>query len=83
MVRIVGIDLPKVKLIEYSLKTIYVIGLTASKTILEYENINKNAREKNALSVRWVHRRRTLILRSFLRIVATNIARLVCADIQH
>ena len=44
MVRIVGIDLPKVKRIEYALMSIYGIGLTASQTILEYANIDKNKR---------------------------------------
>ena len=47
MVRIVGIDLPKVKRIEYALMSIYGIGLTASQTILEYANIDKN---KNLLN---------------------------------
>ena len=44
MVRIVGIDLPKVKRIEYALMSIYGIGLTASQTILEYANIDRNKR---------------------------------------
>ena len=44
MVRIVGIDLPKVKRIEYALMSIYGIGLTASQTVLEYANIDKNKR---------------------------------------
>jgi small subunit ribosomal protein S13 len=44
MVRIVGIDLPKLKRIEYALMSIYGIGLTSSQFILEAANIDPNTR---------------------------------------
>ena len=44
MVRIVGIDLPKAKRIEFALTSIYGVGLTSSRSILEYANIDANKR---------------------------------------
>ena len=44
MVRIVGIDLPKLKRIEYALMSIYGIGLTSSQSILKSANIDPNKR---------------------------------------
>jgi len=44
MVRIVGIDLPKRKRIEYALMSIYGVGLTSSQLILKYANIDANKR---------------------------------------
>jgi small subunit ribosomal protein S13 len=42
MVRIAGVDLPSQKKILYSLTSIYGIGLSQSKKILETANINKD-----------------------------------------
>ena len=44
MVRIVGIDLPKQKRIEYALMSIYGIGLTSSQSILSLAKIDRSKR---------------------------------------
>jgi small subunit ribosomal protein S13 len=44
MVRIVGIDLPKLKRIEYALMSVYGIGLTSSQSILKYAKNDPNKR---------------------------------------
>lgn len=44
MVRISGIDLPKSKKIEYSLTSVYGIGLTSSRSILTKANVDPNKR---------------------------------------
>lgn len=47
MVRIAGVDLPNSKRIEYSLTTIYGIGLTSSRAILLSAQIDPNKRMKD------------------------------------
>nr|YP_010152916.1 ribosomal protein S13 [Olisthodiscus luteus]QQW50577.1 ribosomal protein S13 [Olisthodiscus luteus] len=47
MVRLVGVDLPNDKRIEYALTSIYGIGLTTSREILDKANIDPNLRTKN------------------------------------
>ena len=44
MVRLIGIDLPRNKRIEYALTYIHGIGLTSAKTIAERANISSNTR---------------------------------------
>ena len=44
MVRLIGIDLPRNKRIEYALTYIHGIGLTSAKTIVERANISSNTR---------------------------------------
>jgi small subunit ribosomal protein S13 len=44
MVRLVGVDLPKNKRIEYALTYIHGIGLTSAKKIIEIANINAEKR---------------------------------------
>ena len=44
MVRLIGIDLPRNKRIEYALTYIHGIGLTSAKTIVERANISSNRR---------------------------------------
>ena len=44
MVRLVGVDLPKNKRIEYALTYIHGIGLTSAKKIIEIANINADKR---------------------------------------
>lgn len=44
MVRLIGIDLPRNKRIEYALTYIHGIGLTSAKTIIERANISSNTR---------------------------------------
>lgn len=44
MVRLVGVDLPKNKRIEYALTYIHGIGLTSAKRIIETANINAEKR---------------------------------------
>jgi|TARA_B110000908_G_C9880705_1_gene282461 small subunit ribosomal protein S13 len=44
VVRLIGIDLPRNKRIEYALTYIHGIGLTSAKTIIERANISSNTR---------------------------------------
>ena len=44
MVRLIGIDLPRNKRIEYALTYIHGIGLTSAKKIIERANISSNTR---------------------------------------
>jgi small subunit ribosomal protein S13 len=44
MVRLVGVDLPKDKKIEYALTYIHGIGLTSAKKIIEIANVNAEKR---------------------------------------
>jgi len=44
VVRLIGIDLPRNKRIEYALTYIHGIGLTSAKTIVERANISSNRR---------------------------------------
>ena len=44
MVRLVGVDLPKNKRIEYALTYIHGIGLTSAKKIIQIANINAEKR---------------------------------------
>jgi small subunit ribosomal protein S13 len=47
MIRLLGVDLPKNKKIEYALTSIYGIGLKKSRQILLDLNINLNSRAEN------------------------------------
>lgn len=47
MARILGVDLPKDKRIEYALTYIYGIGLTRSKEILKKANVKEGVRSKD------------------------------------
>ena len=81
MVRIVGIDLPKVKRIEYALTSIYGIGLTSSRSILEYANIDGNKRvneleETDVIALREVIEKHFKTEEDLRRIVKQNILRL-------
>ena len=44
MVRLLGIDLPKNKRIEYALTNIHGIGLTSAKKVVQLANINSETR---------------------------------------
>jgi len=50
MVRLLGVDLPENKKIEYALTSLYGIGLTRAKKIVLNSNINPNSRT-NTLTV--------------------------------
>jgi small subunit ribosomal protein S13 len=50
MIRLLGVDLPNNKKIEYALTFLYGIGLTRAKKIVLNSNINPNLRT-NALSI--------------------------------
>jgi len=81
MVRIVGIDLPKVKRIEYALMAIYGIGLTSSKFILEHANIDPNKRvheleDSDVIALREVIDKHFKTEEDLRRIVKQNILRL-------
>ena len=57
MARIAGVDLPRNKKVEYALPSIFGIGLTASKAILEAVKIDPNIRvhelsEEQVLAIR-------------------------------
>ncbi|NCU33128.1 MAG: 30S ribosomal protein S13 [Candidatus Moranbacteria bacterium] len=47
MARILGIDLPRTKRVEYGLTYIFGIGLTRSRSILEAVKINPDKRVKD------------------------------------
>lgn len=47
MIRLIGIDLPRNKRIEYALTYIHGIGLTSAKTIVERANISPTTRTDN------------------------------------
>jgi|TARA_X000000950_G_scaffold58311_1_gene70532 small subunit ribosomal protein S13 len=81
MVRIVGIDLPKVKRIEYALTSIYGIGLTSSRSILEYANIDTNKRvheleDSDVIALREVIEKHFKTEEDLRRVVKQNILRL-------
>ena len=81
MARIAGVDLPREKRVEISLRYIYGIGPTASRDILEKLKINPDTRVKN-LSDDEVARLRTLIDKEYKvegdlrREISMNIKRL-------
>ena len=47
MVRIAGIDLPRMKRVEYSLTKIYGIGVVSARNILQKANVDLNIRTNN------------------------------------
>ena len=81
MVRIVGIELPKMKRVEYALTSIYGIGLTSSRSILEYANIDGNKRvneleDTDVIALREVIEKHFKTEEDLRRIVKQNILRL-------
>ena len=80
MVRIVGIDLPKAKRIEFALTSIYGVGLTSSRSILEYANIDANKRvheleDSDVIALREVIEKHFKTEEDLRRIVKQNILR--------
>ena len=81
MVRIVGIELPKQKRIEYALTSIYGIGLTSSKSILTQANINSNKRvneleDNDVIALREVIEKHFKTEEDLRRVLKQNILRL-------
>ena len=81
MVRIVGIDLPKQKRIEYALMSIYGIGLTSSQSILSLAKIDLSKRvheleDSDVISLREVIEEHFKTEEDLRRIVKQNILRL-------
>ena len=81
MVRIVGIDLPKQKRIEYALMSIYGIGLTSSQSILSLAKIDRSKRvheleDSDVISLREVIEEHFKTEEDLRRIVKQNILRL-------
>nr|QYB18997.1 ribosomal protein S13 [Climaconeis cf. scalaris]QYB19156.1 ribosomal protein S13 [Climaconeis cf. scalaris] len=60
MVRLVGVDLPRNKKIEYALTYIHGIGLTWSKKLVKLSNINPEKRVHNLTTEETVALRQTL-----------------------
>jgi small subunit ribosomal protein S13 len=81
VVRIVGIELPKQKRIEYALTSIYGIGLTSSKSILTQANINSNKRvneleDNDVIALREVIEKHFKTEEDLRRVLKQNILRL-------
>ena len=81
MVRIVGIDLPKSKRIEYALMSIYGIGLASSQSILNYANVDPNKRvheleDSDVIALREVIEKHFKTEEDLRRVVKQNILRL-------
>ena len=81
MVRIVGIDLPKLKRIEYALMSIYGIGLTSSQFILDAAKIDPNTRvnelkDSEIIALREVIEKNFKTEEDLRRVVKQNILRL-------
>ena len=82
MARIAGVDIPREKRVEISLRYIYGIGLTTSRKVLERTRISPDTRVKD-LSEEQVNRLREVIDREFKvegdlrREVDGNIRRLI------
>ena len=82
MARLVGVDLPREKRIEYALTYIYGIGLNNSRIILKKTNINPDIRTKD-LTKEQVGNLRNIIEQNFQvegdlkRQVSLNIKRLI------
>lgn len=47
MIRLVGVDLPKSKKIEYALTYVHGIGLSTAKEIVKSANVNPDIRTKD------------------------------------
>jgi small subunit ribosomal protein S13 len=60
MVRLVGVDLPKNKRIEYALTYIHGIGLTSARKIIEIANINPEKRTNDLTTEETVALRQAL-----------------------
>nr|QYB19221.1 ribosomal protein S13 [Climaconeis cf. scalaris]QYB19355.1 ribosomal protein S13 [Climaconeis cf. scalaris] len=60
MVRLVGVDLPRNKKIEYALTYIHGIGLTWSKKLVKLSNINPEKRVNNLTTEETIALRQTL-----------------------
>ena len=81
MVRIVGIDLPKQKRIEYALMSIYGIGLTSSQSILSLAKIDRSKRvheleDSDVIALREVIEKSFTTEEDLRRVVKQNILRL-------
>lgn len=60
MVRLVGVDLPRNKRIEYALTYIHGVGLTSAKKIVKIAQINANTRVKDITTEEAVILRQTI-----------------------
>lgn len=60
MVRLVGVDLPRNKRIEYALTYIHGVGLTSAKKIVKMAQINANTRVKDITTEEAVILRQTI-----------------------
>jgi small subunit ribosomal protein S13 len=60
MVRLVGVDLPRNKKIEYALTYIHGIGITTAKKIVELSNINPDARTNDLTTEETISLRQTI-----------------------
>jgi small subunit ribosomal protein S13 len=81
MVRIAGIDLPRIKRIEYSLTKIYGIGVANSREILKKANIDFNVRtnaltDENISTIREILETEYIVESELKRKISLNIKRL-------
>jgi len=81
VVRIVGIELPKTKRVEYALTSIYGIGLTTSKSILIQAQVNSNKRvneleDHDIIALREVIEKHFKTEEDLRRVLKQNILRL-------
>jgi len=82
MVRIAGIDLPRLKRIEYSLTKIYGIGVANSRKILTKANINFDLRtnqltDEHISSIREILENDYIVESELKRKISLNIKRLL------
>ena len=82
MVRIAGIDLPRLKRIEYSLTKIYGIGVANSRKILTKASINFDLRtnqltDEHVSSIREILENEYIVERELKRKISLNIKRLL------
>jgi small subunit ribosomal protein S13 len=81
MVRIAGIDLPRVKRVEYSLTKIYGIGVASAREILTKANINFDIRtneltDENVSMIREILEEDYMVESDLKRKISLNIKRL-------
>lgn len=81
MVRIAGIDLPRVKRVEYSLTKIYGIGVASAREILTKANINFDIRtneltDENVSLIREILEEDYMVESDLKRKISLNIKRL-------
>lgn len=82
MVRIAGIDLPRLKRIEYSLTKIYGIGVANSRQILTKANINFDLRtnqltDEHVSTIREILENEYIVESELKRKISLNIKRLL------